>query len=272
MQNEWFAHHGIRLVTETRIPSFINILNFNWKCNLGANRITILIWPMTFMFIKKKTSLCREAKTIFYLKCLYVVLNYKNTVVALPVIAILVIIADISTVSLLAIYSHSIKSPQNIWMYFFYSQSNTSFQYHSYFFKEELSGTMHKKCRIVLKCRFPRTKSARWIQYSRMWTKGMKMWLIPPKNPWVECVCEPRCVGSVYYQPFSTALKHARTEPLHFHFSLGWAVTREHQPPPFPKCDPLCFTSRIKTFQCSLDGVLSPCKKAPPMGRHPLPK
>lgn len=56
---------------------------------------------------------------------------------------------------------------------------------------------------------------------------------------------------------------------LHFHFSLGWAVIPEYQAPPLPKCDPLRFTSSIKTFQRSLDGVLSPCKKAPPMGRCP---
>lgn len=100
----------------------------------------------------------------------------------------------------------------------------------------------------------------------------MEMWLIPhQKNPCVEWVWEPRRVRSVYYQPFSTALKHARTDTLHFHFSPGWAVTREYQTPPFPKCDPLRFTSSIKTFQWSLDGVLSPCTKAPPMGRHPSP-
>lgn len=101
--------------------------------------------------------------------------------------------------------------------------------------------------------------------------KGMKMWLIPSQTPppWVKCVWKERCVRSVYYQPFSTALKHARTETLHFHFSLGWAVIPEYQAPPLPKCDPLRFTSSIKTFQWSLDGVLSPCKKAPPMGRCP---
>lgn len=105
-----------------------------------------------------------------------------------------------------------------------------------------------------------------------MQTKGDENVTNPsPKKPWVECVREPRCVRSVYYQPFSTALKHAHTETLHFHFSLGWAVTREYQTPPFPKCDPLRFTSSIKTFQWSLDGVPSPCKKAPPMGRCPSP-
>lgn len=105
--------------------------------------------------------------------------------------------------------------------------------------------------------------------------KGMKMWLIllqKKKKPRVECVREPRWDRSVYYRPFSTALKHARTEMLHFHFSLGWAVTRVDQTPPFPKWDPLHFTSSIKTFQWSLVGVLSPCKKAPPMGRYPSPQ
>lgn len=102
----------------------------------------------------------------------------------------------------------------------------------------------------------------------------MKMWLIPPKNPWVECVWEPWCARSVYYQPFSTALKHARTEALHarFHFFHGWAVTRENQTPPFPKCDPVHFTSGIKTFQWSQEGVLSPYKKATPMGRQTPPQ
>lgn len=41
----------------------------------------------------------------------------------------------------------------------------------------------------------------------------------------------------------------------HFHFSLGWAVTRVYQTPPFPNCDPLCLTSSIRT-----------------MGRDPSPK
>lgn len=71
------------------------------------------------------------------------------------------------------------------------------------------------------------------------------------------------------------------------HFPLRWnthAQTRytfisllaelyvaEYQTPPFPKCDPLRFTSSIKTFQWSWDSVLSPCTKAPPMGRHSSP-
>lgn len=72
------------------------------------------------------------------------------------------------------------------------------------------------------------------------------------------------------------------------HFPLRWnthAQTRytfisllaelyvaEYQTPPFPKCDPLRFTSSIKTFQWSWDSVLSPCTKAPPMGRHSSPQ
>lgn len=118
-------------------------------------------------------------------------------------------------------------------------------------------------------------KKSRWIQHWRTWTKGDENVTNPPpkkKKPRVECVREPRWDRSVYYRPFSTALKHARTEMLHFHFSLGWAVTRVDQTPPFPKWDPLHFTSSIKTFQWSLVGVLSPCKKAPPMGRYPSPQ
>lgn len=122
----------------------------------------------------------------------------------------------------------------------------------------------------AVKWKIQRTKS-RWSKYCRKWTKGDENVTnpLPKKPPWVKCGWKERCVRSVYYQPFSTALKHARTETLHFHFSLGWAVIPEYQAPPLPKCDPLRFTSSIKTFQWSVDGVLSPCKKAPPMGRCP---
>lgn len=122
----------------------------------------------------------------FPIKCIHVVQNSKNT------LAVSIFSHNNGYTigfSLLAIHYHcKIQKCLNF-------QSNTSFQYHHHFIWRVCEWVQSTKSGSVQvsKWKIKRTKTSRWIQHSRMWTKGMKMWLIPPKNPWVECVWEPWC-------------------------------------------------------------------------------
>lgn len=123
----------------------------------------------------------------------------------------------------------------------------------------------------VSKWKIKRTKSSRWIQRSRMWTKGMNVWLIPKKALELNAYGSPGVPGVFITSHFPVRWNmHAHRRYMHVFISLI-AVRRVSDSSPFPKCDPVRFTSSIKTFRWSQDGVPSPYKKASPMGT-PQPK